>query len=420
MTSNQEFSELTNRRTIIGRSISVLCSKRAAALTPQDTEQLHKWGTELRTIEERIGTTFDERHRQAFERIIHRQDLRPDERTAMEESQYRGTRMHYRAGKLVSTRLEFRATVGMESTPSGGAYPGSTGGSFVPLAFIKEIMSAASYTAPWFDIADVRITTNGAPAVFAADNDIAVAAAPIAESGSDSAADINLVATVLGSYRYTSKIVKVSNEMMADVGVHMAGYLAGRFAKRMMRGLSPLFTTGAGSTQPTGALHGLTPSLTAVGAAGNDGSSAANTIGSDDVAALELSLDAEYRPDANFMTHPNTLAALRKVKDKNGRPVFESLNRPEGPILLGYPVVLNPSMDQLQTVASSPTVTRTTLAFGAWDFYKIRLVQPTLIRLDELFSQNNQTGFLLNWRADAALVDGASNNRAVVTLQNIF
>jgi HK97 family phage major capsid protein len=327
MTLNPEFSELTNRRAIIGRSISALCSKRAAALTSQDAEQVHKWEKELRTIEEKIGTTFDERHRQAFERIIHRQELRPDERTALEESTFRGTRMHYQAGRLVSTHLEFRATAGMENTPSGGAYPGSTGGSFVPLAFIKQIMSAAAFQAPWFDISDVLITTTGAPAVFAADNDIAVAAAPIAEAGSDSSADINLVATVLGSYRYTSKIVKVSNETMSDAGIDMSACLAGRFAKRMMRGLSPLFTNGVGSTQPKGALNGLTASVTAVGAGSNDCSSASNTIGSDDVAALELALDPEYRANAKFMTHPNTLSALRKVKDKQGRQVFEGLNR---------------------------------------------------------------------------------------------
>jgi HK97 family phage major capsid protein len=420
MNLKPDFSELTNRRAIIGRSISVVCGKRAAALTPQDTEQLHKWGQELRTIEERIGSTFDERHRQAFERIIHRQELRPDESTAMAESQYRGTRMHYRGGQLVSTHLEFRATVGVEGTPSGGAYPGSTGGSFVPLEFIKQIMSAAAFQTPWFDIADVLISTTGAPVVWSADNDLAVSAAPIAEAGGDSSADINLVSTVLGSYRYTSKIVKVSNETMTDTGIDMSAYLAGRFAKRMMRGLSPLFTNGVGTTQPKGALNGLTASVTAVGAGGNDGSSAANTIGSDDVASLELALDPEYRPNAKFMTHPNTLAALRKVKDKQGRPVFEGLNRPEGLVLFGYPVVLNPSMDQLQSAPSSPTVTKTTLAFGDWSYYKVRLVQPTLIRLDELFAANAQTGFLLNWRTDAALVDGASSNRAVVTLQNVY
>ena len=46
----QDLTELAARRAVIGRSISAVCSKRAAALTPQDTELLYKWEVELREI----------------------------------------------------------------------------------------------------------------------------------------------------------------------------------------------------------------------------------------------------------------------------------------------------------------------------------------------------------------------------------
>jgi HK97 family phage major capsid protein len=208
--------------------------------------------------------------------------------------------------------------------------------------------------------------------------------------------------------------------MVQDTGIDLEAYLASRFAKRLMRGLSPIYTTGTGSGQPTGALHGLTASVTALGSSDTDGSSAANTIGLQDLVALEKALDPSYRSTAKFMMHPNTLAALRNVKDAEKRPVFESLNRPEGPILLGYPVVLNPSMDQLQAAPSSPTVTKTTVAFGDWSYYKIRVAQPSLRRLTEAYALSFQTGYVLFWRTDAALVDGASTNRAIVTMQNVF
>jgi HK97 family phage major capsid protein len=291
----------------------------------------------------------------------------------------------------------------------------------VPLPFLKSIVSAAAYTAPWFAISDLHTTLTGAPLTMTADNDLSNAAVAVNEDASFSAQDISITGTALGAFKWSSDIVKVSNEMILDAGIDLENYLSKRFAARMMRGLDVKYLKGAGTTEPTGALTGLTASRTALGSADTDGSSAgANTIGLQDLVALEASLNPAYRQNAKFMMHPNTLAALRNVKDKQGRPVFESLNHPEGPLLLGYPVVLSPQMDQLQTSPSSPVVTRTTVAFGDWSYYKIRLVTPTLMRMDQTFALNFQTAFVLFWRTDAALVDGASANRAIVTMQNVY
>ena len=374
-------TSLAQRRANIGRSISALCSKQKRALTVPELDTLNKWEMELRSIEEQIGNTFDEAHQKAFVGYLRNPErLSVSQRHDMDEADYRTTQLHYRAGQLISSRTEYRkdteyykesrATVGLEGTPSGGSFLGSGAGTFVPLSFTKKIMSAAKYTAPWLDIADVWITASGSPLIATADNDIDQAAVAIDETGTDSTQDVALVAAALGSFRWTSKIVKVSDQMLTDAGVDIEEFLASRFAARMMRGLSPIFTNGVGTTEPRGALTGLTASVTAQGAADTDATSAANTIGLRDLVALEQALDPAYRSNAKWMMHPNTLAALRNVKDANKRPVFGSLNRPEGPILLGYAVVLNPSMDQLQATPSSPTVTRTTVAFGDWTYFQ--------------------------------------------------
>ncbi len=414
---------LATRRANIKNSIAALTTKKPRNLTAQDADLIDRYEDELHAIEQQIGTTHDGEHTRAFTQWIRRGEDAVDtheSRNAFADAEWRSARLHYREGQLISTRPEYRFTVGIEGTPTGGAYFGSIAGAFVPLSFIKQIVSAAKYTAPWFDIAELHVTATGAPLVWPADNDIAVSAVAIAEGGTTTAADITLVGKALGTYRYTSLVVKVSNELVQDTGIDIDAYLAGRFAARMMRGLDAKYTSGAGTTEPLGALTGLTPSLTVLGAADTDGTSAANTIGLRDVVALEKALDPAYRPKARWLMHPNTLAALRQVKDSQKRPVFESLNRPEGPSLLGYPVTPAPSMDQLQAAASSPTVTKVPLAFGDVSYFKIRLVQPTLIRLATLYAVNFQTGFLLNWRTDSALVDGASTNRAIVTAQTIY
>ena len=414
----------TRRNTIRAAlaALSIKGGKDGRGLSAQDHDLIGRYEIELAELDRQHGTALDARHAAAFTQFIRRdaQAFTTEQWAAMEEGQLVGTRMHYRNGQLVSARPQYRATAGVEGTPSGGAYPGSTAGFAAPLPFLKQVFSAAKYTAPWLDIADVHVTVTGAPIVFPADNDIGTAAAQLNEGAADSTNDVTLVNTALGSYRWSSGIVKVSNEMLQDTGIDIDEYLAGRFAARMMRGLDPKFTKGAGTTEPLGLLTGLTASVTATGSSDTDGSGGANTCGLSDLVALEKACDPAYRKNARFLMNANTLASLRNVKDSNKRPVFQSLNRTEGPVLLGYPVAIAPAMDSLQANASSPAVTKVPIAFGDTSYFKIRFVQPTMIRLSTLYAASFQTGFLLIWRVDSALVDGASSNRAVVTLQTTY
>jgi HK97 family phage major capsid protein len=336
--------------------------------------------------------------------------------SAFQEAQFRGTRLHYSGGKLIQ---EQRATIGVEGGPPYGAYPGSTTGLVVPVSFFKEIVSAAKFTTPWYAISDVITTLTGANFQLRADNDIANAAAAVTETSSLSSdiTDISLVGTTMSAYKYLAA-VKVSNELIQDTGVDLQKYLTARFAARMARGLDSVYLKNSGG--PTGVLNGLTASVTASGSSDTDGSGAANTIGLGDLVALEQSLDPTYRANAKFMMHPNTLASLRNVKDSEKRPIFEGLNNPDGPRLLGYPVVLSPAMDQLQASPSSPTVTKTTVAFGDFSYFKIRLCTPGLRMFFEPYILNFETLYVLYFRTDSALVDGASSNRAIVTLQNTY
>jgi HK97 family phage major capsid protein len=412
-------SQLSARRVGIISAMQTI-ARRETNIDLHELDLFNKWENELDDIDRQIGSPLDVRHANAFARVLRKTKMSPDlthdQHTALMEAKYRGMRLRYHNGKLVS---ETRSTIGLEGV-GGGAYPGSTAGTVVPLSFLKAVVSAAQYTAPWFDIADLHVTLTGAPLMFAADNDIAISGIPVNEASAFTSQDIGMTGTVLGAFPWNSNLVKVSTESVQDTGIDLEDYLSKRFAARLMRGLDMKFLKGVGTTEPTGALTGLTASVTALGSADTDGVSGANTIGLQDLVALEQSLDPTYRVNAKWMVHPNTLATLRKVKDAEKRPVFESLNDPNGPRLLGYPVVLSPQMDQLQASASSPAVTKTTVAFGDWSYFKIRLVAPTLQRLKETFALTMQEGYVLFYRVDSALVDGASSNRAIVTMENVY
>lgn len=316
---------------------------------------------------------------------------------------------------------ESRATIATEGTPLQAAYPGATSGYFVPMDFWREVVSAAKSVGPFWDdnFCTMHITETGAPLPIPSDDDIGTSAAILNEGGQFSSQTLATTKNVLGTYKFNTALL-VSDEYVQDSGIPLDSYLAKRFGVRCMRGLLPFLTAGTGSGQPAGVLNGLTASVTAVGAENNDGVSAANTIGSDDLANLELALDPAFRPNAKWMMHGNTLAALRRVKDKNGRPVHGSLNRPD-PVLLSYPVTINNAMAQLQTAPSTPAVTNVTVALGAFDRFHVRVVRPILMRLTERYAEYGQTMFALHYRADAVLVDPTAGSLSpVVTLQNTY
>jgi HK97 family phage major capsid protein len=121
------------------------------------------------------------------------------------------------------------------------------------------------------------------------------------------------------------------------------------------------------------------------------------------------------------MCHANTLQKLRSQLDKEGRPVFPGLqNSPDGTDrIFNYPVVVNPNMAQLQATASSPAVTNTTLAFGDFSKYVIRVVAPpTLVMLDQRFIDQGMYAYSLWIRMDGSLIDGGGG--AIKTLQNVY
>jgi HK97 family phage major capsid protein len=198
-------------------------------------------------------------------------------------------------------------------------------------------------------------------------------------------------------------------EFVQDQGINFPGWLAQQFAIRIERAASPYFHTGLGATssQPTGILTVGQSAGVAVGANSNDHVSGVNSIGTDDVATLEASLDVQYRRNATFLMHPNTLAAMRKVKNTVGSPVFPDLHGGQTDAqnrIFNYPLAFSPFCDQIQSFASSPTVTTKPLIFADFSRYVIRRARPMLIRLSERFIDQGLIGYVLFWRMDGQLV----------------
>jgi HK97 family phage major capsid protein len=314
------------------------------------------------------------------------------------------------------------------ATGGQAAFPGATTGFFVPVGFFKEVEDALKYYGPMLEGGEgmplLLDTDTGAPLPFPAADDTSQVGEQIGESQPITTQDVSLQQVMFGAWKYSTKLVKVSLELLQDSAFDIESFLATEFGRRLGRIVNTKTTTGVGTTEPMGIVTAIVAGgnlVTAVGSYANDGVGGANTIGSDDLTNLEHAVDPVYRPRARYMMHDATLKALKKVKDKFGRPLLWQEGTPQGSpaTVNGYPYCINNDMDQLQTVSSSPVVTRRTLAFGDLSKHLIRRVkQLSVLRLAERFADFGQVAFIGFARYDSNSLD--IGHRAQALLENVY
>jgi HK97 family phage major capsid protein len=326
---------------------------------------------------QRRETPEQRQHRQAFMTYLRAGERTPPDQMAI-LSRYRGG--------------EFRDM----GTGGEGAYPGATVGFFVPVGFVQNIISALKYFGPLLDdnVVDMMDTATGQPLPYPTENDVNILGERIGEGQQVTSQDVSLSQILFGAWKYSSKMVKVSIELLQDSAFDLETWLTRVLAIRLGRILVNDFTLGTGSAfqQPMGILTSVLANgnlVTAIGSSNNTGNAdGGNTVGTDDLTNLIHSVDPLYRPNGSFMMNDSTLKAILKVKDKFGRPILDpSLQGAPMHSFLSYPLRINNSMPSLQTQASSPPVTVSTVIFGDLKRFIVRRVRDmSLLVLRERYA----------------------------------
>lgn len=301
-------------------------------------------------------------------------------------------------------------------TGGQGAYPGATTGFFVPVGFVNRVEEALKFFGPMLNggpgMPEIFDTATGQVLPFPTDNDTTVVGELIGENQQVTTGDVALGQILLGAYKFSTKLIKISIELLQDSAFDMESFLVKKFGNRLGRILNTYFTTGTGTNQPKGIVPASTLGVAGVGSASNDGTAAgANTVGSDDLINLEHSVDPLYRPGSLYMFHDSTLRSLKTLKDKFGRPLWlPGLATGTPDTINSYGYRINNDMDQLQTVATSPVVVNKTILFGQLSKYLIRRVKDmSVIRLDERFADYGQVAFLAFARYDGQMLDAGTH-----------
>ena len=266
----------------------------------------------------------------------------------------------------------------------------SEGGYLVPDEFERRLIEALDEQNIIRKYASVISTSHG-------DRKIPVVASKGTANWVDEGAQIptsddKFAQVTLGAYKVAT-MIKVSEELLSDTIFDLEAYIARGFAGRIGDKEEEAFISGDGVGKPTGFLNGTGGGEVGVIAAG----AAAITL--DEMIDLYHSLRSPYRRKAVFIMHDSTIKLIRKLKDTTGNFLWQpSVKEGTPDTILGRPVVNSPFMPTAEAGAKS-------VAFGDFNYYWIADRQGRIFkRLNELFAQTGQVGFLASQRVDGKVI----------------
>jgi HK97 family phage major capsid protein len=241
-------------------------------------------------------------------------------------------------------------------------------------------------------------TATGATFNLPKEDDTANTGAIITELTEDVVLDVPYANIAIGAHTYTSKIIKISYELLQDNSYDLQGRISKIAGTRIGRALNAHLTTGNGTTQPQGFITGASAGATAADDV---------TISRNDFLNLIHSVDVANRfgDKVGFQMHDNTLLALKKLAVGSGddRPLWVPSMRDGAPDKIeGYRYWIN---NDMATIAASAKA----VAFGNFDDFHVRTVKGvTLLRLTERYAETRAVGFIAHARFDAKVVNSAA------------
>lgn len=214
--------------------------------------------------------------------------------------------------------------------------------------------------------------------------------------------DISFGTRALNVFKYGSKVITISMELLQDSAVDVVGLINKRFGQRIGRIHDRHFTVGTGTDQPMGLF-----TAAQVGKVGATGLS--DTVDYYSLVDLSESLDVAYLDGSNtsvgWMFSQAMRKIVRKIKDQNGRPIWipsydAGATRGIPDELLGYAVHIN-------NMAPAPAANAVSIAFGDLSAYRIRdALNIQIFRFeDSAYVSKGQIGFLAWARAGGNLMD---------------
>ncbi|MGV3793349.1 phage major capsid protein [Citrobacter portucalensis] len=392
--------ELKQKRNTIATDMRALHDKIGDAnWTDEQRTQWNASKSELDSFDERINREEElRRHDQTF---VNEQE--PEQRQHQEnpEMQAEGRRAAafdrlLRHGFSELTAEERQA---VKELRAQGTTPDDKGGYTVPTQMRNTIIDAMKAYGGIASVAQILNTSNGQDITWSTSDGTAEEGELLAENSSATEGDVTFGTATLGAKKLSSKIIRVSNELLQDSGVDIEAYLAGRIAQRIGRGEAKYLVQGTGAGAP------LQPKGLAASVTGTTQSSAAAAFNWKDMNSLIHSLDPAYRggPSFRWAFNDATLQSIEQMEDTQGRPLWlPDITGGSPATVLGIPYVIDQAID-------NAAASKKFIYLGDFNRFVVRRVAyMTLKRLVERYAEYDQTAFLAFHRFDCVLEDTAA------------
>jgi HK97 family phage major capsid protein len=199
--------------------------------------------------------------------------------------------------------------------------------------------------------------------------------------------------------RPLARRIRVSNKFMRLSVLPPETLIAQRFEYVMGTVLESNYLNGTGANQPLGCLVASNDGISV-----NRDVSTHNTSGAlkaDNLIACVGELKAQHRRNARWILHRSTEEAVRKMKTGTGDYIWKPGLEKNPNTLLGFPIHLSEYAPDYDTISSGDYVA--ILGDFSW-YWIIDALTLQVKRLDELYAESDQTGFIARYEGDGAPV----------------
>ena len=244
--------------------------------------------------------------------------------------------------------------------------------------------------------AQVIATMTGAPIDYPTVNDTSNTGALLAENTATTDLDLTFANVTLSAYKYTSRSIKVSLELLQDSAFDIEALILDCFAERIGRIVGTHTVTGTGSSQPQGIATAATSGVQLV--AGSTAITYANVL------ALYGSVDPAYDMMAEWAFNKATKVKLLGVLDGDNRPLFRFDMTPDGPAA----TFMTQPYTVIQEIASQADGAKFML-YGDFMYHKIRQAMAVqFYRQMETHIASAQIGIVGFARYDSRFIDAGA------------
>ena len=396
--------EMKQKRNTIAKDMRALHDK--IGDTPWTDEQRTQWNaakSELDSLDERIARE-EELRRQDQDYIEEneqeqRQQQSQNQGTPEAQGEARRAQAFDKYLRQGFSELSAEERQAVKEHRAQGVSPDEKGGYTVPTQMLNKIVDAMKAYGGIASVAQILSTSNGQDITWSTSDGTSEEGELLAENSAASEGDVTFGTAVLGAKKLSSKIIRVSNELLQDSGVDIEAYLAGRIAQRIGRGEAKYLIQGTGAGTPTQP-KGLVASVT-----GTVNTASATAFTWKEMNALRHAVDPAYRtaPQIRWAFNDKTLQVVEEMEDNQGRPLWlPSIIGGAPATVLNVPYVVDQGIADLGAGNKF-------IYFGDFNRFIVRRVTyMTLKRLVERYAEYDQTAFLAFHRFDCVLEDTAA------------